>query len=127
MGQAKYFTQDNVDDYLDRLRQEDEKKLDDKKYSESSLKQLKSALTFYLRDFLGLSVNTRSFKVKSDKKRERQHEAYIGDKWQRVLNIARTHSRKALAMVRLLWEGACRIQDIVGPTFSDVKKIKPNS
>ena len=127
MGQAKYFTQDNIDDYLDQLRQVDEKKPDVKKYSESTQKQLKAALAFYLCDCLGLGVNTRSFKVKSDKKRERQHEAYTRDKWQRVLNIAQRHSRKALAMVRLLWEGACRIQDIVGPTFSDVKKIKPNS
>ena len=71
MGQAKYFTQDNVDDYLDRLRQEDEKKTDDKKPSESTQKQLKAALTFYLCDCLGLSVNTRSFKVKGDKKRDR--------------------------------------------------------
>ena len=99
MGQSKFFTQDNVDDYLDRLRQEDEKKPDDKKYSQSSLKQLKSALTFYLRDCLGLSVNTRSFKVRSDKKRERQHEAYSKAKLKRVVNIARTHSCRAFAMV----------------------------
>ena len=33
MGHAKYFTQDNIDDYLHQLRQEDEKKPNVKKYS----------------------------------------------------------------------------------------------
>ena len=33
MGHAKYFTQDNIDEYLYQLRQEDEKKPDVKKYS----------------------------------------------------------------------------------------------
>ena len=99
MGHAKYFTQDDIDDYLDRLKQEDDKKPDDKKHSESTQKQLKAALTFYLCDCLGLSVNTRSFKVKGDKKRDRQHEAYTKAKLKRVLKIARQHSRRAFAMV----------------------------
>lgn len=42
------------------------------------------------------------------------------------MSVAKQHSPRAYAMSQLLFQGALRIQDIVGPKFKDFIHLKPD-
>ena len=56
----------------------------------------------------------------------RPHEAYDDEKRAKLFKIAKTHSLKAYALVQLLYNGALRIQDVVGITFSKITQAIPD-
>ena len=59
--------------------------------------------------------------------RERGHENFDDDKLDQVMKVAKEHSPRAYAMVQMLFQGALRIEDIVGPKFKDIKRLNPNA
>ena len=50
----------------------------------------------------------------------RPHEAYSGDKLQKIFEVARKHSPKIHALISLLKTCALRIQDAIGLTFGTI-------
>ena len=43
------------------------------------------------------------------------------------MKVAKEHSKRAYAMSQLLYQGALRIQDIVGPKFKDIKRLRSDA
>ena len=57
----------------------------------------------------------------------RKHERYDDEKRARLFAIAKQHSPKAHALVQLLYEGALRIQDVVGIPFAKITLAVPDA
>ena len=45
---------------------------------------------------------------------------------EQIIEAAKKESKTIHALVRLLYNGALRIQDAVGLTFGDITRLKPN-
>ena len=56
----------------------------------------------------------------------RPHKAYSEEELADLYAIAKNNSRKAYALVMLLYDGACRIQDVVGMPYSKITEAIPD-
>ena len=63
---SEYFSQDDVDSYLDELNKADLSREKSKKQSRSTKLQIRAALKFYLCNCLELNVNLQLLQLKSN-------------------------------------------------------------
>ena len=54
------------------------------------------------------------------------HHPFTKEELDEIFAIAKKYSPKYNAMVRLLYDEAARIQDVIGGPFKDILCIKPN-
>ena len=64
MGAAASYTQDDIDDYFERLRQVDKERPPEKRESKATQDQRVSAVKFYVINCLGLKLNFKDCKNK---------------------------------------------------------------
>ena len=65
MGAAASYTQDDIDDYFERLRQVDKERPPEKRESKAKHDQRVAAVKFYTNSSLGLTINFKEFKNKN--------------------------------------------------------------
>ena len=66
MGTHQYYSQDDIDNYLYKLNEDDKKAEPGKAASKSKKLHIRSALRWYLCDYLKLNVNLKAFNMKSN-------------------------------------------------------------
>ena len=62
MGPVENYTQDDIDDYFERLRQEDKEKSPEKRESKATQDQRVAAVKFYIINCLGSKLNFKDYK-----------------------------------------------------------------
>ena len=62
---SRFLTQPDIDDYFATINQADERKPENERESEATKVMRKSALTFYLKEYLKLDINFTKYKTKS--------------------------------------------------------------
>ena len=62
---SRFLTQPDIDDYFATIIQADERKPENERESEATKVMRKSALLFYLKEFLKLDINFTKYKTKS--------------------------------------------------------------
>ena len=67
MGKCDIFVQEDIDDYFDKLKKADDRKPQDKRESEATKVMRKNALSFYIKDCLGLKIEFKSYETKSSR------------------------------------------------------------
>ncbi len=66
-------------------------------------------------------------RLKDGKTNINPHIPFTKEELNEIFNIAKQYSPKYHAMVRLLYDMAARIQDVVGLTFKDILDVKKNA
>ncbi len=56
----------------------------------------------------------------------RPHKAFKESELETIFRVAEEHSSQMNALVRLLYDGALRLQDAVGLTFGDITQLQPD-
>ena len=65
-------------------------------------------------------------RLKDGKTNINPHHPFTKEELDEIFAIANKHSPKYHAMVRLLYDEAARIQDVIGVPFKDILSVKPN-
>ena len=65
-------------------------------------------------------------RLKDGKTNINPHHPFSKEELDEIFEIAKKHSPKYHAMVRLLYDEAARIQDVIGVPFKDILSVKPN-
>ena len=64
-GNYQIFVQPDIDEYFARINKADERKPEDQRESEAKKAMRKAALSFYIKECLGLKINFSKYKTKS--------------------------------------------------------------
>ena len=86
-----------------------------------------SAIRFFIKQCLKLDIDMKDVcRLRDGKININPHHSFTKEELDEIFAIANKHSPKYHAMVRLLYDEAARIQDVIGVPFKDILSVKPN-
>ena len=92
------------------------------------MKMRLNAIKFLILQCLKLDIDMKNVcRLKDGRKNINAHIPFSKQQLNEIFCTAKTYSPKIHAMVRLLYDMAARIQDVVGLTFKDILGVQPNN
>ena len=86
-----------------------------------------SAIRFFIKQCLKLDIDMKDVcRLRDGKININPHHSFTKEELDEIFAIAKKHSPKYHAMIRLLYDEAARIQDVIGVPFKDILSVKPN-